>query len=203
MSENNLSDWQQAAADLNLPTQAFVNGSYSPALSGNTAPIYNPATGALLAEVTDCGPDDADQAVKIAREAFESGIWSNRAPAQRKKVLLRWADLMQQHADELALMETLNVGKPISDSTNVDIPGAINCFRWTRAGFGQNEGGINGKDTFGGQAADVSNVRQRLGLRGMGRGLIPSNQQITCPQRIDDFGYRPAKRQDARGFFGH
>ncbi|WP_027857182.1 aldehyde dehydrogenase [Marinobacterium jannaschii] len=131
MTEKNLSDWQHTAAELNLPTQAYINGADCPALSSNTAPIYNPATGELLAEVADCGPEDADQAVTIARNTFESGIWSGLAPTQRKNVLLRWADLMQQHAEELALMETLNVGKPISDSTNVDIPGAINCFRWT------------------------------------------------------------------------
>lgn len=124
-------DWQAKAADLQLPNLAFVNGQNQPALSGNTVELINPATGQKLTDIADCGPADADAAVKIARDVFESGIWSQQPPATRKKVLVRWAELMEQHSEELALLESLDVGKPISDTLNVDVPGAITTIRWT------------------------------------------------------------------------
>jgi acyl-CoA reductase-like NAD-dependent aldehyde dehydrogenase len=78
-----------------------------------------------------CGTEDADLAVKGARAAFESGVWSRMAPMDRKMVLVRWAELIEKHADELALLETLDVGKPISDTVNVDVPSTVRTIRWS------------------------------------------------------------------------
>lgn len=131
MSTVQPTDWVARAADVHLPHLAFINGQNVPALSGKTETLINPANGQCLTDVADCGPEDADVAVKIARAAFESGCWSQQAPAARKKVLQRWADLLEQHHDELALLESLDVGKPINDTFYVDVPGAINTIRWT------------------------------------------------------------------------
>jgi acyl-CoA reductase-like NAD-dependent aldehyde dehydrogenase len=108
--------------DLDLRTQAFVDGAYVDAASGATFDCVNPATGETLAPVAACDTEDVDRAVSGARRAFDSGVWSRSAPKQRKRVLRKLADLMMEHRDELALLETLDTGKPIRDSRSVDIP---------------------------------------------------------------------------------
>jgi acyl-CoA reductase-like NAD-dependent aldehyde dehydrogenase len=131
MSELTQEQWQEKAATLNIEGRAFINGRYVHALSGDTRPTYNPATGEKLADVANCGPDDADKAIAIAKQTFESGIWADMAPADRKMVLVRWAELIEAHTEELALLETLDVGKPIADTTGVDVPSAARTIRWT------------------------------------------------------------------------
>jgi acyl-CoA reductase-like NAD-dependent aldehyde dehydrogenase len=131
MLDRTTTDWQALAGQLKIEGRAFINGRYVDALSGETRPTVNPANGSRLVEVALCGVEDADLAVKGAREAFASGAWSRMAPMDRKMVLVRWAELIEKHADELALLETLDVGKPISDTVNVDVPSAIRTIRWS------------------------------------------------------------------------
>ncbi len=123
-------DWQALAKALKPRTQAFVDGKYVPAVSGATFDCVNPADGLVIAQVASCDAPDVDAAVASARRAFEGGAWSRRAPAARKKVLLRFAELIRKHREELALTETLDMGKPISDSMKVDVPAAANCIAW-------------------------------------------------------------------------
>jgi 4-guanidinobutyraldehyde dehydrogenase/NAD-dependent aldehyde dehydrogenase len=123
-------DWQQKAAALRFRTQAFIDGRYVDAASGETFDSINPATGKLLAKVASTDAPDVDAAVKSARRAFESGKWSRAKPAERKRVLLKLADLIEAHGDELALTDTLDMGKPIRDSTRIDVPATARCFRW-------------------------------------------------------------------------
>jgi acyl-CoA reductase-like NAD-dependent aldehyde dehydrogenase len=122
--------WHERARTLTFRTQAFIDGRYADAASGATFDSFNPATGKLLARVAAGDQEDIDRAVKAARAAFAGGSWANRSPAERKKVLLRLADLIGKHRDELALLETLDMGKPITDSLKIDIPGAARCVRW-------------------------------------------------------------------------
>ncbi|WP_028299085.1 aldehyde dehydrogenase [Oceanospirillum beijerinckii] len=131
MSTQETINWAAKAVEITFPTQAIINGKSVDSVSGKTATVFNPATGKALAQVADCTPDDADIAVGYARASYESGVWSQQSPQARKKVLLRWVELIEEHADELALLESLNAGKPISDTCNVDIPGAITTLRWT------------------------------------------------------------------------
>lgn len=131
MLDKTTMDWQAMAGQLNFEGRAFINGRYADALSGRTRTTFNPADGSAITEVAACGTEDADLAVAGARAAFESGIWSRMAPADRKMVLVRWAELIEKHADELALLETLDVGKPISDTTHVDVPATIRTIRWS------------------------------------------------------------------------
>ena len=131
MLEKTKTDWQATASELHIESRAYINGRFVDALSGQTRPTLNPADGKTLAEVANCGPEDAEIAVKGARDAFESGVWSNMAPMDRKMVMVRWAELIEDHRDELALLECLDVGKPISDTLNVDVPAAVRTIRWS------------------------------------------------------------------------
>jgi len=131
MLDKTVTDWQALAGQLDIEGRAFINGRYVDALSGATRPTVNPANGKEIVQVALCGTEDADLAVKGARDAFESGVWSRMAPMERKLVLVRWAELIEKHADELALLETLDVGKPISDTVNVDVPSAVRTIRWS------------------------------------------------------------------------
>ena len=123
-------DWQALAKTLTPRTQAFIDGKYVPAVSGATFDCINPANGEVIAQVASCDAPDVELAVASARKAFEGGAWSRRAPAARKKVLLRFAELIRKHREELALTETMDMGKPISDSMKIDIPAAANCIAW-------------------------------------------------------------------------
>jgi acyl-CoA reductase-like NAD-dependent aldehyde dehydrogenase len=123
-------DWHARAAQAKPRTQVFIDGKFAPAMNGATFDNINPATGQSLGAVAAGEQADVDRAVASARNAFRKGAWSLQPPKVRKKVLARLADLMLANRDELALLETLDAGKPISDSLAVDIPSAANCIRW-------------------------------------------------------------------------
>ena len=123
-------EYRAIAADLALPSGAFIDGGFRPAASGKTFRSVNPATGADLADVASCGADDVDFAVTKAREAFEDGRWSRLHPSERKDVLIRLAKLMTRNARELAVMESLDSGKTIFDCETVDVPETIHCLKW-------------------------------------------------------------------------
>jgi gamma-glutamyl-gamma-aminobutyraldehyde dehydrogenase len=115
---------------MRFPTQAFIGGLHVPAQSGATFAAINPATGKTLAQVAACSDADVDAAVRAARQAFESGVWSRRSPTERKAVLLRLAELILENREELALLDSLNMGKAVMDAYNIDVPGAAGVFRW-------------------------------------------------------------------------
>ena len=122
--------WQEKARNLSFRNQALIDGKFVAALSGKTFASISPLNGRELTQVAECDAPDAEAAVKVARLTFESGVWSRKSPRQRKMVMVRWAELMLQHAEELALLETLDMGKPITDSLNVDVRSSANCIRW-------------------------------------------------------------------------
>jgi acyl-CoA reductase-like NAD-dependent aldehyde dehydrogenase len=122
--------WHDRARSLVMRTQAFIDGRYVDAASGATFNSVNPATGKVLAQVAAGDEEDINRAVASARAAFRKGVWCNLPPVKRKQVLSRFAELILRHSDELALLETLDMGKPISDSLNIDIPGAARCIQW-------------------------------------------------------------------------
>ena len=118
------------ASELDLRTRAFIGGELVDALSGETFSCVSPSSGQVIAEIASCDEADVDRAVDGARGAFESGVWSRMAPKARKKILLRFAELISEHADELALLETLDMGKPIRDAQRVDIPLSAECIAY-------------------------------------------------------------------------
>ncbi|AEJ03336.1 aldehyde dehydrogenase PuuC [Stutzerimonas stutzeri] len=124
-------DWQQRARDLRIEGRAFIQGEYCAAAQGGQFDCISPVDGRVLAQVASCDLADAERAVASARAAFEAGSWAKLAPAKRKAVLIRFADLLEANREELALLETLDMGKPIGDSLTVDIPGAARALRWS------------------------------------------------------------------------
>ncbi|MEM7345056.1 MAG: aldehyde dehydrogenase [Chloroflexota bacterium] len=123
-------EYLSIAQSLNLPNNSFVDGSFRPAKSGNTFPTINPATGETLAEMAACGTEDVDFAVQKAREAFEDGRWRAMHPSERKDVLIRLCKLITRNRRELAVMESLDSGKPIRDCEEIDIPETIHTIKW-------------------------------------------------------------------------
>ncbi|EZI29460.1 aldehyde dehydrogenase [Pseudomonas extremaustralis] len=126
-----LSDWESKAAQLKIEGRAFVNGAYVSAAADTVFECISPVDGRFLANVASCDAADADHAVKVARATFDAGVWSRSSPVSRKQAMLRFADLLDQNAEELALLETLDMGKPISDALNVDVPCASDAIRWS------------------------------------------------------------------------
>ena len=124
------SDWEQHFQSLSLEGRAFIDGQYCAAASGATFECLSPVDGRFLANVASTDQADADRAVAVARQAFNSGVWSGKAPAERKRILTRFAELILEHQEELALLETLDMGKPIGDSMAIDIPATANAIRW-------------------------------------------------------------------------
>ncbi|MGF1529114.1 MAG: aldehyde dehydrogenase [Candidatus Competibacterales bacterium] len=122
--------WQARAAALTFEGRAFIDGDYVAAEGGATFESVNPANGAVLTAVARCTAADVDRAVAVARGCFERGDWARQPPLALKKVLQRWAALIEAHGEELALLETLDMGKPIKDSSTIDIPLTARAMGW-------------------------------------------------------------------------
>jgi len=130
MSELNHSFWKNKATSISLRKQAFINGKYVDSASGKTFDCINPATNSSIAQIASCDAEDIDRAVISARKTFTSGVWSGQAPADRKAVLLKLVDLIRLNHEELAVLESIDMGKPVMDAYNVDIPGAAAFWQW-------------------------------------------------------------------------
>ena len=122
-------EYQALAGELNPPRSPFIDGKYHTG-RGEVMTTTNPATGAVIAEITTANADDVDLAVEKAREAFDQGHWSKMDPDGRKDVLIRLCKLMTRNRRELAVMESLESGKPILDCETIDIPEAIHTIKW-------------------------------------------------------------------------
>ena len=123
-------DWIARAAAIAPRTELFVDGRFGPAASGRTFDDIAGRDGSRIAAVAEGGIEDVDRAVAAARRAFDDRRWADQPPAARKRVLLRLSDLIREHLDELALLELLDVGKPIRDTLRVDVPSAATTFQW-------------------------------------------------------------------------
>jgi len=123
-------DWTARARELSIDGRAVIDGRRVDAVDGATIPVTSPGSLASLADLAAGGERDVDLAVERARRAFDAGSWSRIGAAERGRVLVRLADLMLEHLDELALLETLDSGKPIAQTLAVDVPGAAETFRW-------------------------------------------------------------------------
>ncbi|WP_432510957.1 aldehyde dehydrogenase [Kineococcus sp. SYSU DK001] len=122
--------WHDLADQVTHPTSAVIGGELVAAQDGRTQADHDPATGRELARVADCSEGDVDRAVRAARDAFDRGVWRGQSPADRKRVLLRLSELLLAHADELAVLESLDTGKRITDTSTVDVPGAAAILAW-------------------------------------------------------------------------
>ena len=124
------SPWHDRAWALRPSGEAFIAGHFRPALSGQTFEKLSPLDGRALAQVASCQAEDVELAVNEARAAFDQARWSGLRPVQRKRILKKFAELILRHKEELALLETLDMGKPISESLRADVPGTARCIEW-------------------------------------------------------------------------
>jgi 4-(gamma-glutamylamino)butanal dehydrogenase len=149
-------------------TLAFVNGEFVAAENGAVFDDLDPASGRLLAQVAACSSADVDKAVRAARASFDSGVWSHMEPKERKRILYRFADLIEAHGKEIALLDSIDAGKPISDCENLDVPDVVNTIRWYAEAIDKVFGKIS--PTGDGNLGLI--VRQPAGVIGM---VLPWN----------------------------
>jgi len=125
-------DWQDTAAAVlaSTPTGLFIDGDFAPARAGGEFETINPADGAVLASVAAGTGDDIDRAVSAARRTFRSGDWSRMEPRERMGIMYRWAELVRVSSRELAVLESLDMGKPISDVIGVDLPSVADFIQF-------------------------------------------------------------------------
>lgn len=124
------SGWDSLSASLGVRADAFIAGAFTHARDDMRMPSIDPATGTVIAQVAACGEVDVDRAVQAARAAFDSGVWSRADPATRRSVLLSLAQLIEDHADELAVLDSRDMGKPVTLARAVDVPGTVATFRY-------------------------------------------------------------------------
>ncbi len=122
-------EYQAIADSINFPRAAFIDGKYRAGKGAKLATV-NPATGETICEIAACNAKDVDFAVEKARGAFDRGDWAKLHPSERKDVLIRLCKLITRNRRELAVMESLDSGKPIRDCEMIDIPETIHCIKW-------------------------------------------------------------------------
>ena len=130
MGNDSYKDWKENAEKLKFRGQAFIDGQFVEAASKKTFESVNPATGAVLADISECDAEDVDKAVAAGRRAFEDGRWARLAPGGRKDVLLKLAGLIRENLTELALLDSLDMGKLVQDAATIDVPGSAHFFQW-------------------------------------------------------------------------
>jgi hypothetical protein len=179
------------------PRKMLIDGKWVTAVSGKTFPTYNPATGEVLAQVAEGDHADIDLAVKAARKAFDNGPWSRLTASERGKLVWKLADLLEEHLEEFATLETLDNGKPLSVARAADVPLAVEMFRYMAGWATKLEGttiplsvpytpGASYPVADGGLEAGAS-----LGL-GMHRGIKAgrADSALRSPSGGVDFGSR-------------
>ncbi|MBU5627877.1 aldehyde dehydrogenase [Oscillibacter sp. MSJ-2] len=160
--------YEKIARELRFPSKALIDGKFVDSVSGKRFTTVNPANGQALAEITSCGVEDVLAAETAARKAFEDGRWAQMSPQERKSILLRFSQLLLDHADELSVMESLDSGKPISDTVQGDVPDTAMTFAWYAEAIDKLEDSITATD-----AEHVSLVvREPLGVVG---AILPWN----------------------------
>lgn len=122
--------WQAKSNGLIPEGRAFIDGKYVDSISGKTFDCLNPATNQLVAQIAECDREDVDLAVAIAKQRFESGVWSKRSPTDRKNVLLQLAKLIHENMEELALLESIDMGKPVEVSYAYEMPEVASYVQW-------------------------------------------------------------------------
>jgi gamma-glutamyl-gamma-aminobutyraldehyde dehydrogenase len=163
--------WHELANDLKPETRCFIDGDFVPAIKAGTFESINPATGDVIAEVARGTAEDIDVAVAAARRAFKAGVWSRMVPRKRMSVLYRYAQLISDHVKEFALLDTLDMGKPISDMIRSDVPGAARTFQF----FAETIDKLDGMVTNTAPNALHYILRQPLGVVGC---IVPWNYPL-------------------------
>jgi phenylacetaldehyde dehydrogenase len=160
----------QVAEFIDKPRKMLINGKWVNAASGKTFPTYNPATGEVLVQVAEGDRDDIDQAVRAARKAFEGGPWRKMSPSERGRLLWKLGDLLEQHTEEFAYIESLDNGKPLGIAKVADVPLAVDVLRYM-AGWATKVEGNTIPISAGGKYLAYT-LREPIGVVGQ---IIPWN----------------------------
>jgi gamma-glutamyl-gamma-aminobutyraldehyde dehydrogenase len=164
-------DWHARATKINYETRHFIDGEFVDSVGGGRFPVINPATAAVLCEVSAGEAADIDRAVAAAKRCFASRKWSRMAPRDRMAVLNRLSVLLEKNAEALALLDTLCMGKPIRDMLSIDIPSAAQNFAY----FGELIDKIDGAVTATASDAFHYILREPLGVVGC---IVPWNYPL-------------------------
>jgi acyl-CoA reductase-like NAD-dependent aldehyde dehydrogenase len=159
--------------NLDFPTQAFIEDGFVDSASGLTTEVVSPIDGRSVADIAECGPEDVDRAVRSARETFESGVWSQSAPKERKAVMVRLGDLVEERAADLARLTAVDMGKPLADAT-FEMGLAAAQFRY----FGEAVDKVYGEVVPTAQSAYATVSREPIGVVG---AVVPWNYPILMP----------------------
>ena len=127
---SNTINWQQRALDLKPQSKIFIDGNYVDAASGKTFENFSPSDGHLICNVASGDSEDINRAVASAKKAYDSGVWREMNPRDKKIIMLRWAQLLGEHREELALLEAIDTGRPIGDALSVDAPNSTRVIQW-------------------------------------------------------------------------
>ena len=163
MTEYSRDFWHDRASRLQLRTRHFIDGAYVASTDGRTFQTINPANGQPLADVARGGQAEIDRAVAVARKTFRSGVWSRMAPRDRLGVLEKFSALIAANAEEFALLDSLDMGKPVSDMLNIDVPGSVMSLKY----FAETADKIEGTVTATDPSALHYILRQPLGVVGI------------------------------------
>lgn len=141
--------WQAVAEKaLKKPeTRLFIGGDYVDAIDGQRFDTVNPANLEAIATMSAANAKDVDAAVASARKAFRSGVWSRMAPRHRMEIMYRFTKLIDEHAEQLAVLDTLNMGKPISDVLQIDIPSVIQTIQFMAEYIDKIEGAVTNTES--------------------------------------------------------
>ena len=122
--------WVAKSKEITIPNQMFIDGEFVSAVSGATFDAISPIDQRVLAKVAAGDSHDVDKAVAAAKRTFENGVWRDLNPRDKKTIMLKWADLIREHYEEIALLETLEVGKPIGDTSGYDALAVARVIQW-------------------------------------------------------------------------
>lgn len=153
-------DWHHRSKQLNIEGRAFIDGAYVDALAAETFDCVNPATGQTIAKIASCKTEDVDRAVASCRRTFERGDWSRMAPLERKRIMMQFSALMLANREELALLESLNVGKPITNAFNGDVVSAATTIQWYAEAIDK----VYGEVAPSGHSMTTMVIREALGV---------------------------------------
>ncbi len=132
ISDYDANKWNSLADDAasRIETRLFIDGDYVDSIEGGRFETVNPTNGEVIAEMSRGTSADIDRAVAASRAAFKSGVWSKMEPRDRMRIMYRFAKLVDQNTEELAVLDTMDMGKPISDMINVDVPAVSETIRF-------------------------------------------------------------------------
>jgi 4-(gamma-glutamylamino)butanal dehydrogenase len=125
-----LAHFESIACAIELPGRAVIDGKLEPSVTGRTFDNVTPRNGTVINHVAECDAGDVDKAVSAGRRAFEDGRWRSLHYREKKRMLFALAELIERNAETLAVLESLDVGKPIKDTLNIDIPQSVRTLRY-------------------------------------------------------------------------